>query len=125
MMELPFLPDKEYFSMREAARLSGVPEYTLRYWETRFGDLRPARRPGGHRRYTRADLELLLHIKELLQRRKMTIAGARRALTEQRRGGSALDGTGAAGAAADSAPSLKLLREVKKEIKMIVDEFGR
>ncbi len=123
-MELPFLPDREFFTMREAARLASVPDHTLRYWETRFGDLRPARRAGGHRRYTRQDLELILRIKELLQRRKMTLAGARRALLEQKRGPSALDGSTAAGAS-DSGPTLKLLREVKKEIKMIVDEFGR
>lgn len=124
-MELPFLPDREFFTVREAARLASVPAHTLRYWELRFGDLRPARRPGGHRRYTRQDLELILRIKDLLQRRKMTLAGARRALIEQKRGGSALDGAPLAGGPADSAPALKLLREVKKEIKMIVDEFGR
>lgn len=123
-MELPFFPDREFFTMREAARLASVPDHTLRYWETRFGDLRPARRAGGHRRYTRADLELVLRIKELLQRRKMTIAGARRALLEQKRGPSALDGA-SPHAAETAGPTLKLLREVKKEIKMIVDEFGR
>lgn len=124
-MELPFLPDKEYFSIQEASRLSAVPEYTLRYWESRFGDLRPARRPGGHRRYTRQDLELILRIRELLQRRKMTIAGARRALLEQKRGGTALEGVLPGSPAGDSGPALKLLRELKKELKSIVDEFGR
>lgn len=126
MMELPFLPDKEYFSIQEATRLSGVPEYTLRYWESRFGDLRPARRPGGHRRYTRQDLELILRIRELLQRRKMTIAGARRALLEHKRGGGALHGAPLSGGeGAENAPALKLLRELKKELKSIVEEFGR
>src|SRR5471032_2628744 len=102
-MELPFLPDRDFFTMREAARLAQVPPHTLRYWESRFGDLRPARRAGGHRRYTRADLELILEIKDLVHRRKMTVAGARRALIEKRRGGpafgaanpAAADGSGA------------------------------
>lgn len=124
-MELPFLPDREFFSMKEAARLSAVPAHTLRYWEARFGDLRPARRPGGHRRYTRADLELILRIRDLLHRRKMTIAGARRALLEQKRGGTALDGALPGAPSADSGPALKLLRELKRELKGIVDEFGR
>ncbi len=123
-MELPFVPDREFFTMREAARLAQVPPHTLRYWESRFGDLRPARRPGGHRRYTREDLELVLEIKDLIHRRKMTVAGARRALLERRRGGAA-PGAPAAGPAADAGPSMKLLREVKKEIKMLLDEFGR
>lgn len=122
-MELPFLPDRDYFTMREAARLAQVPAHTLRYWETRFGDLRPTRLAGGHRRYTRADLELILEIRDLVHRRKMTVAGARRALLEKRRGTSVLDAPRTGGT--DSAPTLKLLREVKKEIKMLLDEFGR
>ncbi len=122
-MELPFLPDRDYFTMREAARLAQVPPHTLRYWESRFGDLRPSRLAGGHRRYTRADLELILEIKDLVHRRKLTVAGARRALIDKRRGGTA---SGApAAASADGGPALKLLREVKKEIRMLLDEFGR
>lgn len=122
-MELPFLPDRDFFTMREAARLAQVPPHTLRYWESRFGDLRPTRLAGGHRRYTRADLELILEIKDLVHRRKMTVAGARRALIEKRRGGPAPEA--ARGEGTDAGPALKLLREVKKEIKMLVDEFGR
>ncbi len=109
--------------MREAARLAQVPPHTLRYWESRFGDLRPARKAGGHRRYARADLELILEIKDLLHKRRMTVAGARRAILDRRRAPRALDG--ASSTPADSAPALRLLREVKKEIKMIVEEFGR
>jgi len=123
-MELPFLPDREFFTMREAARLAQLPAHTLRYWETRFGDLRPTRLAGGHRRYTRTDLELILEIKDLVTRRRMTIAGARKALIDKRRGGAA-DGSAPATPSADGGPALKLLREVKKEIKMMLDEFGR
>ena len=122
-MELPFLPDRDFFTMREAARLASVPPHTLRYWETRFGDLRPSRLTGGHRRYTRTDLELILEIKDLVHRRKMTVAGARRALLERKRGGAELGSS--APASADGGPAFKLLREVKKEIRMLVDEFGR
>ena len=122
-MELPFLPDRDFFTMREAARLASVPPHTLRYWETRFGDLRPSRLTGGHRRYTRTDLELILEIKDLVHRRKMTVAGARRALLERKRGGAEL--APSAPASADGGPAFKLLREVKKEIRMLVDEFGR
>jgi DNA-binding transcriptional MerR regulator len=122
-MELPFLPDRDFFTMREAARLASVPPHTLRYWETRFGDLRPSRLAGGHRRYSRTDLELILEIKDLVHRRKMTVAGARSALLERKRG--APERGPAAAVAADGGPALKLLREVKKEIRMLADEFGR
>ena len=122
-MELPVLPDRDFFTMREAARLASVPAHTLRYWETRFGNLRPSRLAGGHRRYMRADLELILEIKDLVHRRKMTLAGARKALLERKRGEAHNGSSGIA--SADDGPALKLLREVKKEIKMLLDEFGR
>jgi DNA-binding transcriptional MerR regulator len=122
-MELPFLPDRDFFTMAEAARLASVPPHTLRYWETRFGDLRPSRLAGGHRRYSRTDLEFILVIKDLVHRRKLTVAGARRALLDRKRG--VAENGPSAPASADGGPSLKLLREVKKEIRMLVDEFGR
>ncbi|MBI2789973.1 MAG: MerR family transcriptional regulator [Elusimicrobia bacterium] len=123
-MELPFLPDRDYFTMREASRLAQVPPHTLRYWENKFGELKPSRRDGGHRRYSRADLELVLEIKDLLHRRKMTVAGARRALIDRKRGKTALDAPLTGAAPADGAQT-KLLREVRKELKAILEEMGR
>ena len=123
-MELPFLPDRDYYTVREASRLAQVPPHTLRYWENRFAELRPSRRDGGHRRYSRTDLELILEIKELLQRKKMTVAGARRALIDRRRGKSALDEPLTGATPGDSAQG-KLLREVRKELKAILEEMGR
>ena len=66
---------------------------------------------------------MILEIRDLVHRRKMTVAGARRALIEKKRGG-AEDGPSGK-PSTDGGPALKLLREVKKEIKMLVDEFGR
>ncbi|UPT72949.1 MAG: MerR family transcriptional regulator [Elusimicrobiota bacterium] len=123
-MDLPFLPDKDYFSVREASRVAQVPPHTLRYWESRFGELRPSRKEGGHRKYSRADIELVLEIKELLQKKRMTVAGARRALIDRRRGKSAFDAP-LTGPAPSDAASAKLLREVRKELKAIVEEMGR
>ena len=82
----PALPDKEFFTMGEASRIAQVPSYTLRYWETRVGLLKPARRSSGHRRYTRQDLEMILQVKDMIQHRRLTPAGARRALLELKRG---------------------------------------
>lgn len=121
-MELPFLPDRDYYTMREASRLAQVPPHTLRFWESRFGELKPSRRDGGHRRYSRTDLELIFEIKELLQRKKMTVAGARRALIDRRRGKSPLDSPLTGQATGDSAQG-KLLREVRKELKAILEEM--
>lgn len=105
--------------MGEAARIAQVPAHTLRYWEKTVGLLKPARRSSGHRRYTREDLETILKLKDLLQRRRMTVAGARRALLELKRGPKPVPE--AAGAA--SPQTLKLLREIRKEIQALVDEL--
>lgn len=122
-MELPpALPDKEFFTMGEAARIAQVPAHTLRYWEQRVGLLKPARRSSGHRRYTRADLETILQLKDLLHRRKLTIAGARRALLEAKRPPKPAEGAAVQNGAANAA-TLKLLREIRKEIQALVDEL--
>ena len=123
-MELPLLPDRDFYTMRETSRLAQVPPHTLRYWEKRFADLKPSRKQGGHRRYGRVDLDLILEIKDLLQRRKMTVAGARRALIDRRRGKTALDSP-LPGAGPGAGAQGKLLREVRKELKAILEEMGR
>jgi len=87
------------------------------------GFLRPARRTSGHRRYGRADLETIFLIKDMISRKKMTVAGARKALIELRKPAKpSLDGEEAAHSGA-SAGTIKLLREVRKEIDLIVSEL--
>lgn len=78
------IPEKLYFKIGEVAELTGVQSYILRYWETQFTTLRPTKSPSGQRLYRRNDVAVVLQIKELLYRKRFTIAGARRHLsTEQ------------------------------------------
>ena len=123
-MELPpALPDKEFFTMGEVSRIVQVAQHTLRYWEGRIGLLKPARRSSGHRRYTREDLHTVLRIKDLIQRRRMTPAGARRALLELKRGPAPAETKPGSAAPALPSSTLKLLRELRKEIQTLVDEL--
>lgn len=80
---LPKIPDKKYFKIQEVAKLTQVPEYTLRYWETEFKELAPQKSRGGHRLYQKQDLELIFKIKHLLYDQKFTIQGARKELSAQ------------------------------------------
>lgn len=80
MFEQIPLPDKEFFSIGETSRISQLPAYVLRYWESEFRLLRPARRGSGQRKYTKKDIELIFHIKTLLYEKKFTIAGAKKAI---------------------------------------------
>ena len=110
------IPDKNFFSIGEASKITGVKPYILRYWESEFKLLRPARRESGHRKYTRNDLELIGEIKELLYEKKFSIAGAKKYLLDERKNKREqlrLD------LEKDSA-AISALKETKKTIKEIV-----
>ncbi|MFO7785625.1 MAG: MerR family transcriptional regulator [Thermodesulfobacteriota bacterium] len=77
--------DKKYFRIGEVSRIVGVEPYVLRYWESEFSQVRPARADSNQRTYQKNDLELLLEIKHLLYEEKLTIEGARNRLRSQRR----------------------------------------
>jgi|SRR5579885_1622146 DNA-binding transcriptional MerR regulator len=74
------LPDKLYFRIGEVSALTKTKPYVLRYWETEFPMLRPAKSKSGHRHYRRQDVVLVLKIKNLLYDKGFTIEGARREL---------------------------------------------
>lgn len=76
------IPNKLYFRIGEVADLLTVKPYVLRYWETEFLDVRPAKSKSGQRLYKRRDVELLLRIKDLLYLERFTINGARKRLKE-------------------------------------------
>ena len=82
------IPDKLYFRIGEVARLSTLPTYVLRFWESEFPQLKPNKGGTGQRLYRKRDVELVLEIKRLLYDQKFTIPGARRILEGKRRGGS-------------------------------------
>lgn len=118
---VPPLPEQEYFSIKEACRLLQVPDHVLRYWEAKFTALRPTRLPGGHRRYSKRDLETAFRIRALLRERGMTAAGARKALAASRRPvrAAASAGPGLSPAAA------KLLKRVREDLQSLVDDLSR
>ncbi|BDC52735.1 hypothetical protein F183_A50500 [Bryobacterales bacterium F-183] len=72
------IPDKLYFRIGEVARLTGVKQYVLRFWESEFPGLGPKKSGTGHRLYRRKDVEMVLEIKRLLYDKRFTIEGARK-----------------------------------------------
>jgi DNA-binding transcriptional MerR regulator len=60
----------------------------LRYWETEFPMLAPQKNRAGQRVYRRKDVEMVLRIRDLLYEEKFTIAGAKKKLLDEMRGGS-------------------------------------
>jgi DNA-binding transcriptional MerR regulator len=74
-----------FFRIGEVAEITGVKPYVLRYWESEFRLLHPNKNKSGQRVYRRRDVETVLEIKDLLHRRKFTIAGAKNFLNSEAR----------------------------------------
>jgi DNA-binding transcriptional MerR regulator len=85
MAQDPPLPDKVYFRIGEVAALLGVETHVVRFWQQQFPAVRPERSDSRRYLYTRAAVERLLRIRALLYDQGYTIAGARRALIEERK----------------------------------------
>ena len=81
------IPEKIYFKIGEVCELVGVQAHVLRYWETEFPMLSPQKNKSGQRSYRRRDVEMALKIKQLLYKEMFTIAGARKKLQSDARGG--------------------------------------
>lgn len=104
------IPDKLYFRIGEVSKITGLPTYVLRFWETEFSRMRPKRTSSGQRLYTRSDIELVLKIKHLLYEKKFTIQGARQHLSAR---------TGK-----KKTPTKQMLEDLHSELKSIRDLLG-
>lgn len=74
---------KLYYSISEVSKITGLKQYVLRYWETEFPELHPAKNRAGNRIYRDKDIDLIKKIKTLLYDEKFTIEGARHKLREE------------------------------------------
>ena len=70
-------------TISEAADVLDLPQHVLRFWETRFSQIKPMKRSGGRRYYRPSDIALLQGIRHLLYDEGYTIKGVQRILREQ------------------------------------------
>jgi DNA-binding transcriptional MerR regulator len=78
--------DKSADAFRTISEVAGeldLPQHVLRFWETRFPQIKPLKRAGGRRYYRPRDIEVLRAIKHLLYGQGYTIKGVQRILKEQ------------------------------------------
>lgn len=71
---------KYYYTISEVCAITELKPSILRFWETKFSELRPRRRNSGNRRYTQQDIETIKKIKYLLYEKGYTIKGAKKRL---------------------------------------------
>jgi DNA-binding transcriptional MerR regulator len=114
-------PEKDYYSIGEASRITGVKPYILRYWEKEFAFLRPVRRTSGHRKFTRKDLDAIRRLRELLYEKKFTVEGAKALLRREARGGSAQISM----ELGESSAAVQLLKDVRSELEDMVAALRR
>ncbi|HWP03962.1 MAG TPA: MerR family transcriptional regulator [Gemmatimonadaceae bacterium] len=80
-------PVQEFFSIGEVCALTDLKPHVLRYWESQFRFLAPAKNRSGNRVYQRKEIELIQLVKHLLYEEKYTIEGARQKIDEHRKSG--------------------------------------
>ncbi len=74
-------------TISEVAEELDVPQHVLRFWESKFSQVRPLKRGGGRRYYRPEDVELLRRIRALLYTEGYTIKGVQKVLRENGRKG--------------------------------------
>ncbi len=80
-------PLQEFFAIGDVCQMTDLKPHVLRYWESQFRFLNPAKNRSGNRVYQRREIELIMLVKHLLYTEKYTIEGARQRIDEYRRTG--------------------------------------
>jgi DNA-binding transcriptional MerR regulator len=75
--------DGAFLTIGELAQELGVAQHILRYWETRFSQLRPLQRSGNRRYYRPGDVDVARAINRLLNEEGFTVRGAQRVLSSR------------------------------------------
>ena len=110
-------PVQEFYSIGEVCALSELKPHVLRYWESQFRFLNPAKNRSGNRVYKGREVELIMLVKHLLYTEKFTIDGARQRIDQYRRSGELR----ASAKRAFEAETVQDLRAGLEEIMAILD----
>ena len=94
-----------------------VPQHVLRFWETKFPQIRPLKRGGGRRYYRPEDVELLRQIRSLLYDEGYTIRGVQKLLRTRRTRTSGDEPTPIAPAADQSAAVARVVRPMPPQLR--------
>lgn len=115
-------PKRELFKAAEVCEVVQLQPYVLRSWEAEFPQIGQAPAGGGPRVYRRADIELVLRIKQLVFDEGLTLSGARRRLEED---GDQDNGTGVLVDEMLGAGVREKLRHVKTGLQSILQMLSK
>ncbi|MBM4138060.1 MAG: MerR family transcriptional regulator [Nitrospira sp.] len=74
----PRLGSKIFYKIGEVSRMTKLPAYVLRFWESEFSFLKPKKSRGNQRLYVQRDIEIVLEIKRMLYAEGHTLEGVKR-----------------------------------------------
>lgn len=115
------IPNKLFFKIGEVCEITDTQPYVLRYWESEFPALAPAKNSSGQRIYRRRDIETVLRIKQLLYEEGFTIAGAKKRLEVELAGRAETPQPEAKAAGDGGHVALKQVREQLREILTLLE----
>jgi DNA-binding transcriptional MerR regulator len=107
-------PTQEFFSIGEVCALTDLKPHVLRYWESQFRFLNPAKNRSGNRVYKSREVELIMLVKHLLYNEKYTIEGARLRIEQYRKSGDLKS-------QASRAASRTTLRELRDQLDEVLE----
>lgn len=102
-------------TISEVADKLDIPQHVLRFWESKFSQVKPLKRGGGRRYYRPEDIDLLRRIRTLLYNEGYTIKGVQKLLREgqvSRREGNAV-----------STEKGRLTESQRRELRAVIDEL--
>jgi DNA-binding transcriptional MerR regulator len=105
-----------YKTISEVSKLIDVPSHVLRFWETKFTQVKPIKRSGGRRYYRSEDIEVLSSIRELLYNEGYTIKGAQKVLKSHLKNTGSVDNKPPAVHQLDEKPEDKLRLADQKSV---------
>ncbi len=130
-------PPKSAAAFRTISEVAGeldVAQHVLRFWESKFPQVRPLKRGGGRRYYRPEDIDLLRQIRSLLYEEGYTIKGAQKLLKGQKRQGGdeidddaadelPLEGGADAEPVVEQPPAPPLAPEVRSRLRLLREEL--
>jgi len=119
------IPNKLFFKIGEVCELTDTQPYVLRYWESEFPMLAPAKNSSGQRIYRRRDIETVLRIKQLLYEEGFTIAGAKKRIESEIAGRGPTPQATAAPNSNGDARVVAALQEVRQGLRDILTVLNR
>jgi DNA-binding transcriptional MerR regulator len=111
-------PVQEFFAIGDVCQMTDLKPHVLRYWESQFRFLNPAKNRSGNRVYQRREIELIMLVKHLLYTEKYTIEGARQRIDQYRR-------TGQLKSEARAALTHETVQNLRAELRNVLDILDR